>query len=114
MSTPYSPPSGPPAPGAGSRGVTASSGKAVLALVLAVLAWTPVVPFLGAIGALVLASMARREIAASAGRVGGQGLVTAAQVLSWVHLAFVAALFLVLLLALLGVFTVSLFGLSVG
>lgn len=110
MSTPYAAPSRP----SGWPGVTSSSGKAVLALVLAVLAWTPVVPFLGAIGALVLASMARRDIAASGGRVGGQGLVTAARVLSWVHLSFVAALFLVLLLALLGVFTVSLFGVSVG
>ena len=38
------------------------------------LAWTPTVPFIGAIAALVLARMSRRDIAASGGRLTGLSL----------------------------------------
>jgi hypothetical protein len=71
--------------------------KAIIALVLAVLAYTPTVPFLGAIAALVLARMARRDILASGGRLTGLSLCTWAVVLAWVHLVLVGLLFLVLL-----------------
>lgn len=80
--------------GAGSYGAGSYAGpprtdtKAVVALVLAVLAWTPTVPFLGAIGALVLVRMSRRDIRASGGRLTGLRLCTWAAVLSWVHLVF--------------------------
>jgi hypothetical protein len=78
--------------------------KAIAAIVLAVLAWTPTVPFLGAIAALVLAHMARRDIDASGGRLTGRSLCTWATVLSWIHLAFVAVLLvLVLLVFVLGI-----------
>jgi ribose/xylose/arabinose/galactoside ABC-type transport system permease subunit len=77
--------------------------KAIAAIVLAVLAWTPTVPFLGAIAALVLAHMARRDIDASGGRLTGRSLCTWATVLSWIHLAFLAVvLVLVLLVFVLG------------
>ena len=66
--------------------------KAIAAIVLAVLAWTPTVPFLGAIAALVLAHMARRDIDASGGRLTGRSMCTWATVLSWIHLAFLALL----------------------
>ena len=86
--------------------------KAVVAIVLAVLAWTPTVPFVGAIAALVLERSARRDIRASGGRLTGESLCTWAAVLSWVHLAVVVGLVvLVLLLLVLGValpFAVSL------
>jgi hypothetical protein len=93
-------------PYAGYRGPTArpteTEPKAVVALVLAVLTWTPLVPFIGAIAALVLGRMARRDIARSGGAKGGLGLVRAATVLSVLHLVLVALL-LVLVLVLLAV-----------
>ena len=72
--------------------------KAIVALVLAVLAYTPTVPFLGAIGALFVARASRRDIQASGGALTGLSLCTWAVVLSWVHLAFLALLLPVLLL----------------
>jgi hypothetical protein len=53
------------------------------------------VPFIGAIAALFLARSARRDILASGGRLTGLSLCTWATVLSWVHLAFVALIALV-------------------
>jgi hypothetical protein len=62
---------------------------AVWALILAIGAYVicPVVP---AIVALVLCSSAERNIAASGGTLGGDGLVKAARILSWIHLALAA------------------------
>ncbi len=88
--------------------------RAVIALVLALAAWTPVVPFVGAVAALVLAGSARRRILGSSGGLTGLGLVTAARALSWLHLVFVLLLFLLFLATLLGLFTFSLFGVAVG
>jgi hypothetical protein len=72
--------------------------KAIIAMVLAVAAWTPTVPFVGAIAALVLARMARRDIEASGGRLTGLSLCTWSVVISWVHLVAVALLAVVVLL----------------
>jgi hypothetical protein len=113
VSSPYQPPHLPP----GARGPVSpprTEPKAVIALVLAVAAYTPTVPFLGAIAALVLARMARRDIDASGGALTGRGMVTAARVLAWVHLLFVVLLVLFIVLALAGVFTFSLFGATFG
>jgi hypothetical protein len=53
-----------------------------------------------AIVALVLASSANREIRESGGWVTGDGLVTAAKILAWIHLAlFVMALLVFILIA---------------
>ena len=82
--------------------------KAVVALVLAVLAYTPTVPFLGAIAALFVARAARRDIEASGGALTGLSLCTWAVVLSWVHLAFLALLLPVLLVLFLVGFSFSL------
>jgi hypothetical protein len=66
-----------------------TSGKATAALVLSILSFAvcPVVP---AIVALVLSSSAMTEIRQSGGAVGGEGLVKAARIISWIHLALVA------------------------
>jgi hypothetical protein len=111
---PYGPPTGqhgggygPPGP----AGRTSLEPKAWIALLCAVLAWTPTIPFLGAIAALFLARSARRDILASGGRLTGLSLCTWAVVMSWVHLVFVALLFL-LLLVLLAVGLALPFGLS--
>lgn len=72
--------------------------KAMIALGLAIAAYTPTVPFIGAIAALVLARMARRDIRASGGRLTGESLCTWAVVLAWIHLVAVALFLLVVLL----------------
>lgn len=113
MSSPYASPSGPAAPYPPPTPVQTEP-RAVVALVLAVAAWTPTVPFIGAIAALVLASGAQRRILASGGALTGLGLVRAARVLSWLHLVVVVLLFVLFLAPLLGLFSLSLFGLRVG
>lgn len=82
--------------------------KAIVALVLAVLAWTPTVPFIGAIAALFVARSSRRDIDASGGALTGRSLCTWAVVLSWVHLAFIAVVVLFFLLLIVLPFTFSL------
>lgn len=71
-------------PGPGYQGQSTDS-KAIIALVCAIGSFVvfPVVP---AIVALVLAPQARRDIAASGGRLTGEGLVTAAKVIAWINL----------------------------
>ena len=81
--------------------------KAVVAVVLAVLAWTPTVPFIGAIAALFVARAASRDIEASGGALTGLSMCTWAVVLSWVHLAFLALLLPVLFLLFLLPFSFS-------
>jgi hypothetical protein len=86
----------------GPAGPTSLEPKAWIALLCAVLAYTPTVPFIGAVVALFLARSARRDILASGGRLTGLSLCTWAVVLSWVHLVFIAllvVLFVVLILA---------------
>ena len=108
---PYGPPPGQPGGQAAygalqgpSTGPTETEPKAVVALVLAVLANTPLVPFVGAVAALVLARYAKRDIDRSGGAKTGRGLATAATVLAVIHLVFVALLFVgVLVLLALGV-----------
>ena len=62
-----------------------NDGTAVAALVLAILAWV-VCPVVLAIVAVVLAGNAQRTIEASAGALGGRGLVTAARVVAWANI----------------------------
>jgi hypothetical protein len=80
----------------GWSGGTQTDVKAMVALGLAIAAYTPTIPFVGAIAALVLARMARRDIRASGGRLTGLSLCTWAVVLSSVHLVLVALAFLAL------------------
>lgn len=66
--------------------VAAQDGKAIAALVMAIVSWV-MLPFIGAVVALFLAGAARRDIDASGGRLGGAGLVTAAKVVAWANIA---------------------------
>jgi hypothetical protein len=84
----------PPAPADNWSGAPRTETKAMIAFGLAIAAYTPTVPFIGAIAALVLARMARRDIAASGGRLTGLSLCTWAVVLSWLHLVLVGLLLL--------------------
>ncbi len=65
--------------------------KAVTALVLAIVSFVlcPVIP---AIVAIVLAGQAARSIRASGGRLHGEGLVTAARIVSWINLVVFAVI----------------------
>ena len=59
--------------------------SAVLALVLAILAWIAC-PVLAAIAALMIAGGAKAKIDIAAGALTGAGLVSAARWLAWIHL----------------------------
>lgn len=106
------PPSYPPGyPGAGYPpgypAPTQTSQNAVVALVLAIVAWV-VCPFIPAVVALFLAASAKREITASGGRISGEGLATAAKVISWLNIGFYLAIgVLVLVLLAVGFFAAS-------
>lgn len=83
--------------------------KAIVGLILAIGSWV-ICPVVLAIVGLILASQSNREIAASGGRLDGQGLNTATKVISWVNIGFtvlaVVAIIVIVVLALV-------FGLSV-
>ena len=81
-------------------GLPQTSTKAIVALALAIAAYTPVIPFVGAVIALFVASSAKREILTSGGRQTGLDLCTWARVLAIVHLVFVGLLLLLVLPAL--------------
>lgn len=78
----WGPPSGPPE----------TSTKAIIALICAISAYLPIIPFVGAVAGVILARIAKREIHESGGRLTGEGLATAAFWVSVVHLVFVAVL----------------------
>jgi hypothetical protein len=56
---------------------------AILSLVAGI-AGLSVVPFIGSVAAVILGPIAKREIAASGGAQGGEGLATAGTILGWV------------------------------
>lgn len=70
-----------------------TSSNAIVALVLAIAAW-PLCPVIFAIIALVFASKGSKEIAASGGRIGGEGFITAARIVAWINIGFYGALLL--------------------
>lgn len=74
-----------------------TDGKAIGALVCAVGAWL-VCPLVLAVVALILAGQSARDIRESGGRLSGDGMNTAARVISWVNIAG-CVLFVLILLA---------------
>ncbi|HEX5690804.1 MAG TPA: DUF4190 domain-containing protein [Roseiflexaceae bacterium] len=77
-----------------------NSTAAVISLVFGILSWVGLV-IIGAVVAIIAGHMARREIANSGGRIGGNGMATAGLILGYVHLAVVllgCAAFFVLIL----------------
>ena len=68
-----------------------TSTNAIAALVLSIVAWV-ICPIIPAIIALVFASKADKEIAASNGWVTGGGLVTAAKIVAWINIGLYGAL----------------------
>jgi Domain of unknown function (DUF4190)/zinc-ribbon domain len=81
-----------------------TSGTATASLVCAILGWT-VLPVIGAIMAVVLGHMARNEIRASGGSLGGDGMATASLVLGYASIGLAALGAIVsIALAALGIF----------
>ena len=76
---PYGYPSGP---------TTSTTG--IIGFVLSIVSWV-ICPVIPAIVALVLASQSQKEILASQGTVGGAGFNTATRIISWINIAFYAA-----------------------
>lgn len=60
-----------------------SSSMAIVSLIAGILGLT-LFPLLGSIVALITGSMARKEIAASRGALGGEGLAKAGVILGWI------------------------------
>jgi hypothetical protein len=79
-----------------------TDGKAVAALVCAILSWF-VGPIVLAIVALFLARSAEKAIAAAPSELTGQGLVSGARWVAWIHLVLVA-----MVIAFLAAFTIAL------
>ena len=90
-------------PGARWTTVAPSSNLAVFALIFGILSYI-FLWFIGGIGAVILGHMARSEIRASGGRLGGEGMATAGLVLGYVNIAISLIIFLVFCLPLLLVF----------
>lgn len=96
----YPPPPGYPAQGyayppPGYVPAVTTSTSAIVGLVLAIASWI-FCPIVLAIVALVLAKKSGDEIAASQGRVGGEGLNTATKVIAWVNIGLYAAVVVIL------------------
>ena len=90
----YGPPPGyaPVPPGQPAyAGVQPTANEAIIALCAAIGSFV-VLPLIAAIVALVFASRARDAIDASGGRLGGEGLVTAARIMAWVNIGLCALL----------------------
>lgn len=77
-----------------------TDGGAIAALVLAIGSYL-LLPLIGSVVALFLAAGAEQRISISGGALGGAGMVTAAKILAWVHLALLAILAVVFLVVLL-------------
>ncbi|AXK72278.1 DUF4190 domain-containing protein [Lysobacter sp. TY2-98] len=84
-----------------------SSPMAVASLVLGILSWV-VLPILGAIGAIICGHLARREIRAARGAVGGDGMATVGLVLGYAHLVVMLIALVVVMLFFGGLFAVLL------
>ena len=89
------PPQGYAYPAPGYAPAQTTSTNAIVGLVLAITSWI-VCPIILAIVALVLAKKSGEEIAASQGRVGGEGLNTATKILSWINIGLYAAILVIL------------------
>jgi hypothetical protein len=85
---------GRPAPRPMSSMPPRTSGTAIASLVFGILSWC-VLPFIGAILAIVLGHSARNEIRrAPPGAIDGEGFATAGLILGWAHVVIVFGLFL--------------------
>ncbi len=78
---------GPP-PGTGAYTPPRTEGTAIAALICSIGSWV-LCPMILAVVALALAHAAGNKIDASGGRLTGEGLVRAAQIVAWIHIVLV-------------------------
>jgi len=78
-----------------------TSGLAILSLIAGITAWT-ILPIIGALIAVITGHSAKGQIRRSTGRLTGDGLATAGQVLGYLQIILVAGLACLTILALLG------------
>ena len=83
-----------------------TSSLAVISLIAGIASFF-IVPVIGAIAAVITGNMAKKEIRQSGGRYGGMGMAKWGVILGWINIAFglLGACFVIL--AVLGVFGVS-------
>ncbi|GAB4210561.1 MAG: hypothetical protein OHK0022_43780 [Roseiflexaceae bacterium] len=107
LNQPYQPPSAPYSYGGADTAPATlpNSTAAIVSLVFGIVAWT-VVPFLGAIVAVIAGHIGRREVAQSNGRLGGGGFALAGLIMGYLQLAlFAMAICFIIAAVLLGVST---------
>ncbi len=93
----WGPPAAPGAPAYATPPRT--EGTAVAALVLSIVSWV-LCPIVAAVVALVLAHVAGNKIDASGGRLTGNGMVRAAQIVAWIHIVLFTLIMLGVAIAL--------------
>ncbi len=64
-----------------------TSGSAIAAFILSLLGLLQVLPIAGTLGGLILGYSARKDIRASQGAIGGEGMAQAAIVIGWIGVA---------------------------
>lgn len=89
-----------PAPGYGQR----SSTLAVLSLIAGIASFF-IIPLIGAIAAIIMGGMAKKEIRNSAGAITGLGMANWGVILGWINIAISLIGLCIGLLAVLGVVT---------
>jgi hypothetical protein len=90
----------PPAPGAYTTPRT--EGTAIAALICSIASWV-VCPIILAVVGLALAHAAGNKIDASAGRLTGNGLVRAAQIVAWIHIGLLTVAMVIAAIVLIAV-----------
>lgn len=81
-----------------------TSSLAVISLVAGIASYF-IIPFLGAIAAIITGNMAKKEIHQSAGRLSGLGMAKWGVILGWINVGLSVAGLCLALLSILGVFT---------
>ncbi len=66
-----------------------------------------ILPLIGPIAAIIAGHMAKKEIKASAGTVGGNGMATAGLIMGYIMLALIVVVLCLVLLTFLGFFTIA-------
>jgi hypothetical protein len=67
-----------------------NSTPAIVSLIFGILAWLPIAPVVGAIVAVICGHIARRQIKAANGQLGGSGMAMAGLILGYLQLAVLA------------------------
>jgi hypothetical protein len=79
-----------------------TSTLAIVSLIAGIASWV-LIPFIGAVVAVITGHMAKKEIRQSGGRLTGDGMATAGLILGYIQLGLtVLAVCMIVLLALLG------------